>query len=235
MDISFKYDESNAQHVHTAVRAACEHLGVDVEMSIWAIHEYAVRNSWMHSDLEDLHKNGRFMDLAKLLWTDLCDLPFSFSSVKDTTDLENLTAIIKDTINRLFDVSDSEIDTMNAWPEIYQSWTVKPEVKAHIQKQLAEAAQPTKWEKNQAQLAEHKTKKEQSLAEEKKANEKKQQLKKREASTEKPRGSENESLRKKTRLQEINEWMERGKRVGLEWTLSKSYPDRSSEGKGKGK
>lgn len=65
---------------HAAVKKACLSLGLDSRQQIVFVHEYADRNSIMHTDITELAKTCNWPELAKRFEGDLAALDTSFDT-----------------------------------------------------------------------------------------------------------------------------------------------------------
>lgn len=117
---------------HIAVRQACKDLGVSYELAVWSIKEYGTRNVQVHRDLSELAKSGKFLALAKILFTDKEDLDSVFSEFRTATDKVHLAEIIQSEIDKWFDAT---VDLQN--PEV---WTPSDDLKQHYRKAREQAS-----------------------------------------------------------------------------------------------
>jgi hypothetical protein len=60
---------------HIAISQTCTRVGFDMDDMLEIIDQYAIRNSLVHCDLVPMIKEGRYMDLIKMMHNDLCDVP----------------------------------------------------------------------------------------------------------------------------------------------------------------
>lgn len=90
---------------HIAVSRACTELGLEEELAVWSILEYATRNTQAHRNLSEMREAGKFPLLAQTLWTDREDLDSTFSEFKSPTDKSFLRQIVQTEIDTWFDTS----------------------------------------------------------------------------------------------------------------------------------
>ena len=176
-----------------AISTACSDLGISKELAVWSIMEYGARNLQVHRDLVDLRKEGKFPLLAKILCADRNELSSTFSEFKSETNLSFLRTIIQTEIDTWFDTSDN--------PDHPDEWVPTTALRQFRKDALEKASKPSKKELKQANIA-----KAQKLSEEKAARQNEGSRadsstagKKRIASTEEPRGSEEERRERTTR------------------------------------
>ena len=69
--------ERNAKcHTTEALTSVCYELGINTKSMIWAIHQYAERNTAFHNDLQMLIGKCLWRELAEHLVQNLRELPF---------------------------------------------------------------------------------------------------------------------------------------------------------------
>ena len=178
-----------------AVCIACADLGISEELALWSIQEYGVRNQEVHRDLNDLKSTGAFPLLASTLCADRNDLRSTFSSIKAEMDIHHLQSIIQNEIDECFEDTDDN-------PNYPDAWVPSIALRQFHKEAVRKANQPNKDEIKQANIARSQKKSEEKAARQKEASvgTSSSAGKKRIASTEEPRGSEQER-QKKTRQQ----------------------------------
>ena len=182
--------------VRIAIGIACDDLGVDEQEVVWAIHNYAKRNEVAHNDFEKLKGSGDFVRLAHTLYADLHDLRCTFSSFDPENDIGKLESFIQQEIDWCFDVRD---------PDDCKSWVIKDQLFRFYQQAQVHAQKPTKREEKEKTKEEAKAqseaKKARSVAASK--GEPSARGQKRMASTEVPRGEEEEAGRRRTKMENL--------------------------------
>lgn len=170
-----------------AVYVACADLGISEELAIWSIQEYGTRNREVHRDLDDLKRAGEFPLLASILCADRDELNSTFSLIKSETDIAHLRTIIQGEIDEWFEDTNDNLNHPAAW---VPSIALRQLHKDAVQK----ANQLSKDEIKQANIARSQRRSEEKTARQKEASAGTSSLagKKRIASTEEPRGSEQE-------------------------------------------
>lgn len=106
---------------HLAVAQACRHVGLNFNDMIQAIHLYSERNQVVHAGIISLIKDGFYMDLAKRLHDDFCDIPLLISA-DDANLIELMQHLVETIIDLLFDCDETE-------PDNYQMWAPTKELK----------------------------------------------------------------------------------------------------------
>lgn len=170
----------------SAVYTACADIGISDEIALWSINEYGSRNK-VHRDLDDLKRKGEFPMLASVLCADRNELSSTFSSIKSETDLTHLQAIIQIEIETWFDYT-------SGFPNQPSTWQPSAALRLFFEDAVQRAGKLSKDEIKQANIAKSQRKSEEKAARQKEASEGTSSSagKKRIASTEEPRGLEQE-------------------------------------------
>ena len=172
-----------------AVYLACADLGISEDLALWSIKEYGTRNQEVHRDLNDLKKAGEFPLLASILCADRNELSSTFSSVRSKMDISHLRTIIQSEIDTWFEDTSENFNHPAAW---VPSTALRQFYKAATDK----ASQPSKDEIKQANIARSQRMSEEKVARQKEGSRSSLAGMKRIASTEEPRGSERETLKR---------------------------------------
>lgn len=99
---------------YMALGNACRHVGLSRENMIRVIHLYSERNKTVHNGLIAIIKDGLYMNLAKLLYNDCCDIPLIIPA-EDASLVELLQHLIETTIDLYFDRDEDQPDNFQLW------------------------------------------------------------------------------------------------------------------------
>ncbi|MCJ1470842.1 hypothetical protein MMC07_009489, partial [Pseudocyphellaria aurata] len=178
-------------NTQAAVDNACSELGIDSDLAVWSIIEYGARNRTFHSDIQSLIAEGAWRQLALIYSSDLEDIDCVFFELRTETDKRALKSIIRGEINRYFDTSED--------PGDINVWVPSPAVLKEYKVAKAESG-VTKAQKKTANIAENGCRSTEKVT--RQQNQSAAQgspssaSKKRLASTEVPRGSEEEKSKR---------------------------------------
>jgi hypothetical protein len=103
-----------------AVYLGCTELGLNPELTLWAIRQYARRNEMMHCSLDDLIKDQSYSEVAIQLARDRDELP-RIVPLEECETENNMRTIIEALIQEWFDTSENS--------EKAQAWLATKELK----------------------------------------------------------------------------------------------------------
>ncbi|MCJ1403018.1 hypothetical protein MMC11_006240 [Xylographa trunciseda] len=100
--------------VTSAVRIACNGLGIKIEPIFWAIQQCAKRNTAVYDDIQSTLDKCQWSDLARKLKQDLDELP-AVVSPKDEQDLKHLRSILEEIRDEWFDIAGPNPEDPSTW------------------------------------------------------------------------------------------------------------------------
>ncbi|KAI9764297.1 MAG: hypothetical protein M1840_008588 [Geoglossum simile] len=89
-----------------AVYLGCTDLGLDPQLTLWAIRQYAERNNMMHASIDNYIKDQKYAIVASQLAQDLAELPKIVPPEEGEME-SNMRTIIEALIREWFDTSDN--------------------------------------------------------------------------------------------------------------------------------
>lgn len=99
---------------HSAIFTTCMKIGLEMKEALGAILHYAQRNELVHANLLQFIKAGNWVDLAKTLHNDLCDVPKITDLCEDNCS-SLLQLVLQTLINEWYTVDDINEDNVNGW------------------------------------------------------------------------------------------------------------------------
>lgn len=196
---NIRFNDSTARETadyrtHAAVCNASRSLGISEEVALWSIIEYGLRNGKVHRDLEALRAEGDFQQLANVFSADIEDLDLVFSESRSDTDKERLKSVITTEIQRWFRVRNMDDP---------RTWIPREELVSEYEKLKANKQKPSKSEQRQINILHDEElrhlKAARRTAAETNLNPESKGPKKRVASTEEPKGSEEDKRKREQR------------------------------------